>query len=1040
MAIAYNQKVVLYTGDGVAGRQVDLGFTPDVVLIWKISGTSGPGVLKVRGVNAKRFNSVGLMATNTVGHGDTYFNVSDNVEVNELAAKYVAIAMGNGETQGNSGPFLGWGSYTGDGTDDRLIAVTSKAADMVFIARNTNSEAMHFTPQGDAVHMLFPTDPALPDNCIQDVVASGFEVGDQFNANTVVHVYFWLRRGDGNELDDLFIFDVFTHGSVSGGSLSTVGFLPAFVIAKQESGSSFGGAFRTKSPFHTGANSTSIGGSGTLTDGITSLDASGFSYGDRIGAVVESWYWAVKEEGSIDIPPPGPATIDPDTDSTTGGITATITGSDFIPGATVLFGETTSPNVEWIDDETLEVEVPPHSEGEVLITVENPDGQFVTVDNVFTYVLEPYPDPIDVSPRREPEITVSFALNDAPDSMKLVTNAPTPPARGARTGFVCPTTGTEVFDGVITVVESSHDDDAVHSPKQTVTVQDYSYLLNRKLPKKLYVNTSASAIIADLIDTYAPEFDTSNVEAGLPAITIEFTRALNVGGCISAVCKIVEGLHWYPQGFAIHAFRTPEVGDQPDDIDDDNEELLLDPAVKVVRDVSQLRNRIYVDGVTNQIDGTKNPIPDGFYFPPSQKFLPPTPGGDDEGAIDLNGSSISDPSTRTHRVWGYCFRQANGGHTRPTSLGGVAATWSINLKWYWTTGQIQNIRDWDERIKEVVFLGWDATWPPGEEGDTTIETWHEITSWELDDLPTLSDGGFVDSMDHEGLMSQSVMAKVNNSGDPYTTFEQIAGMREDLPSQATRAAIEGGDGVHEYYIKDESLTTVAMCNARADAELALFKDELVTVVYATTDPKTKVGRTVHVDLSEPEVVGDFLIQDVAVDQINISQGAVTRTPRYTATASSTRFTLEDFMRRVVLDKESTGGGSSSAGSSAPPSAGGGGGGGGFAALAGQLSPGADINGQHFDGTADIEIPIEDEDVRAATIVTVGDDSATMPNSRVLTAGDNITLDDSVPGVLTINGESGGGGGGYWSPLTDGDPDETELVFLNGDVIMVWIPD
>ena len=29
--------------------------------------------------------------------------------------------------------------------------------------------------------------------------------------------------------------------------------------------------------------------------------------------------------------------------------------------------------------------------------------------------------------------------------------------------------------------------------------------------------------------------------------------------------------------------------------------------------------------------------------------------------------------------------------------------------------------------------------------------------------------------------------------------------------------------------------------------------------------------------------------------------------------------------------------------------------------------------------------------------------------------------------------------GYWSPLTDGDVDETELIFADGDAIMVWVP-
>lgn len=54
-------------------------------------------------------------------------------------------------------------------------------------------------------------------------------------------------------------------------------------------------------------------------------------------------------------------------------------------------------------------------------------------------------------------------------------------------------------------------------------------------------------------------------------------------------------------------------------------------------------------------------------------------------------------------------------------------------------------------------------------------------------------------------------------------------------------------------------------------------------------------------------------------------------------------------------------------------------------------------------------------------------------------------------VLTHNGpgnpptwaDAAGGGetheDGYWSPLTDGDEDETELIFADGEAIMVWVP-
>lgn len=39
----------------------------------------------------------------------------------------------------------------------------------------------------------------------------------------------------------------------------------------------------------------------------------------------------------------------------------------------------------------------------------------------------------------------------------------------------------------------------------------------------------------------------------------------------------------------------------------------------------------------------------------------------------------------------------------------------------------------------------------------------------------------------------------------------------------------------------------------------------------------------------------------------------------------------------------------------------------------------------------------------------------------------------------IDGTNGTGEEGYWAPLTDGDPDETDLIFADGECIMVFIP-
>ena len=69
-------------------------------------------------------------------------------------------------------------------------------------------------------------------------------------------------------------------------------------------------------------------------------------------------------------------------------------------------------------------------------------------------------------------------------------------------------------------------------------------------------------------------------------------------------------------------------------------------------------------------------------------------------------------------------------------------------------------------------------------------------------------------------------------------------------------------------------------------------------------------------------------------------------------------------------------------------------------------------------------------------ITVNNDSATLPNSRQLLAGLNVTFDDTIINQRTINVDIDAG---YWTPLTDGDEDETDLIFANGDAIMMFIP-
>jgi len=78
------------------------------------------------------------------------------------------------------------------------------------------------------------------------------------------------------------------------------------------------------------------------------------------------------------------------------------------------------------------------------------------------------------------------------------------------------------------------------------------------------------------------------------------------------------------------------------------------------------------------------------------------------------------------------------------------------------------------------------------------------------------------------------------------------------------------------------------------------------------------------------------------------------------------------------------------------------------------------------------------EILASSFLTVNDETVDFPNSRQLLAGLGISFDDTVAGRRTINA-TGGAGNFYDSPLTDGDEDETDLIFANADPIICQVP-
>jgi hypothetical protein len=89
-------------------------------------------------------------------------------------------------------------------------------------------------------------------------------------------------------------------------------------------------------------------------------------------------------------PVPTVSTISPLTGFITGGSTVTITGTGFLPGATVTFGPTPAASVSYVSSTTLNVVTPVGTPGAKEVIVTNPDGQVTGgTTPLFMYLSNP---------------------------------------------------------------------------------------------------------------------------------------------------------------------------------------------------------------------------------------------------------------------------------------------------------------------------------------------------------------------------------------------------------------------------------------------------------------------------------------------------------------------------------------------------------------------------------------------------------------------------------------------------------------------------
>jgi hypothetical protein len=140
------------------------------------------------------------------------------------------------------------------------------------------------------------------------------------------------------------------------------------------------------------------------------------------------------------------------------------------------------------------------------------------------------------------------------------------------------------------------------------------------------------------------------------------------------------------------------------------------------------------------------------------------------------------------------------------------------------------------------------------------------------------------------LVGVAGIANPMREGTPVNIWTQI----DDTAAQTAFAARVGGNGIVEHLIVDERRGEPSLL-ALSTADIAQYATPVVTVRYATFDPKSKSGRPVRINL--PSLLLDvvLMIQDVTIDNIGVGPSL----PRFTVYASGVRSSLEDILRRLV---------------------------------------------------------------------------------------------------------------------------------------------
>lgn len=151
--------------------------------------------------------------------------------------------------------------------------------------------------------------------------------------------------------------------------------------------------------------------------------------------------------------------------------------------------------------------------------------------------------------------------------------------------------GKILFGGVI--MRISEKTKASQTVEYSVTCNDFSQYLKRKLVTERYTNTTLLAIIEDIVETYAPDFTFNNVSGDIPIESFAFNR-IGVDKCIQKLADAISYVWYVDYEKDIHFFPK-NTESAPINITDTSGTYIYN-SLEIIEDISQLRNAVLVQG------------------------------------------------------------------------------------------------------------------------------------------------------------------------------------------------------------------------------------------------------------------------------------------------------------------------------------------------------------------------------------------------------------------------------------------------------------